>query len=90
MYPYNYPYMRTHGNWVMILNSKIRPTAFHPKASNDSNHTGRSSDLFSLRRLPGHTHNQWRRMPQHVPVFIKRGIKLTATGIVPELHRIPF
>ena len=66
----------------------IRSIAFHPKAMNDINNNGRSSDLLLLRRLPGPSSNQWliecrNTSPAKEP-------KLTATGIVPDLHRIPF
>ena len=66
----------------------IRSIAFHPKALNDINNNGRSSDSFPLQRLPGFHNNQWLRMSQHFLTL--KGIKLTATGIVPDLHRIPF
>ena len=45
---------------------------------------GRSSDLSVCSAFP--PEGQWRRMPQ-----TRHGLKgLTATGIVPDLHRIPF
>ena len=42
----------------------IRSIAFHPKAMNDINNNGRSSDLF-----PGFHNNQWLRMSQHFPTL---------------------
>ena len=47
----------------------IRSIAFHPKAMNDINNNGRSSDLFPLWRLPGFHNNQWLRMSQHFPTL---------------------
>lgn len=69
---------------------RIRSIAFHPKAWNNGYHIGRSSDLFLLWRLPGlfsKTSGGW--MPQHFS-HSDGGIKLTATGIVPDFHGIPF
>ena len=60
----------------------IRSIAFHPKAMNDINNNGRSSDLFRTARLPG-PNGQWQRE-------CTAQKKLTATGIVPDFHRIPF
>jgi len=66
---------------------RMHSIAFHPKALNDCFGNGRSSDLFLLRRLPGII-NQW--LKNAAISFPDRGVKLTATGIVPDLHRVPF
>ena len=70
----------------------ILSPAFPPESSK-KRITGRSSDLSRPRRLPGASriqtlpNLQWLSLREHF--LLKRG-GLTATGIVPDFHRIPF
>lgn len=68
---------------------RIRSIAFHPKAWNNGNFIGRSSDLFLLWRLPDPFHESVAN-DAITFLFFMREIKLTATGIVPDFHWIPF
>ena len=61
--------------------SETVPTLFTRKQRISSRY-GRSSDLFRTARLPG-PNGQWLRE-------CTAQKKLTATGIVPDFHRIPF
>lgn len=47
---------------------------------------GRSSDLSPYSRLP--ELNQWQKNANKY--FLAENLRLTATGIVPDSHRIPF
>ena len=58
----------------------------YPAGTNRSKCTGRSSDSSRLSRLP--SFRQWQRM-QQTKLFMKES-GYTATGIVPDSHRIPF